>query len=415
LFYDEQITLSIRGSDNVALRRIKKIMADNSAAAPASQIIRALSQHGGMSSAQIARHTGLARSTISTAVSELKANRVVVEIESEPRKASSAGRPGTTLTLNPSAGSCVGIHLGYEDVHVTVADLAHAVIAEREFVVGVDYKPEDVTDLLREAVHTIYREQQLSFASLVGVGVSVSGPVRDDGTLLRGGILPRWSGVNIHELFAKLFNKPVVVDNESNCAALAELKWGAAQGIANFVLFKLDVGVGGAIVSNGAIVKGIAGGAGEFGHVSINPDGDLCRCGNRGCVELYASFVKPLEQLSRVNKRPMTIADCIALAEAGDIGALRMIEDAGTSGGRALAMVGTILNPPLILIGGRLALADDLLLRPLRKAYDHHTLLRNAELTNESRTHIRVGKFPERDSMLGAVGLVLDQALFAVA
>jgi predicted NBD/HSP70 family sugar kinase len=399
----------------VALRRIKKIMADNAAGAPASQIIRALSQHGGMSSAQIARHTGLARSTISTAVNELKANRVVVEIESEPRKASSAGRPGTTLTLNPSAGSCVGIHLGYEDVHVTVADLAHAVIAEREFVVGIDYTPKDIAERLREAVLAIYREHQLSFASLIGVGVSVSGPVRADGVLLRGGILPKWAGINIRELFAPLFGKPVVVDNESNCAALAEMKWGAAQGVPNFVLFKLDVGVGGAIVSNGAIVKGIAGGAGEFGHVSINPEGDLCRCGNRGCVELYASFAKPLEQLSRVNKRSMTIADSIALAEAGDIGALRMIEDAGTSGGRALSMIGTILNPPLILVGGRLALADELLLRPLRKAYDHHTLLRNAQLDSNSRTVIRVGKFPDRDSMLGAVGLVLDQALFDMA
>jgi predicted NBD/HSP70 family sugar kinase len=399
----------------VALRRIKKIMADNAAGAPASQIIRALSQHGGMSSAQIARHTGLARSTISTAVNDLKANRVVVEIESEPRKASSAGRPGTTLTLNPAAGSCVGIHLGYEDVHVTVADLAHAVIAEREFVVGIDYTPKDVAERLREAVLAIYREHQLSFASLIGVGVSVSGPVRADGVLLRGGILPKWAGVNIRELFAQLFGKPVVVDNESNCAALAEMKWGAAQGVPNFVLFKLDIGVGGAIVSNGAIVKGIAGGAGEFGHVSIHPEGDLCRCGNRGCVELYASFAKPLEQLTRVNKRPMTIADSIALAEAGDVGALRMIEDAGTSGGRALAMIGTILNPPLILVGGRLALADELLLRPLRKAYDHHTLLRNAQLDSNSRTVIRVGKFPDRDSMLGAVGLVLDQALFDMA
>jgi predicted NBD/HSP70 family sugar kinase len=257
--------------------------------------------------------------------------------------------------------------------------------------------------------------RSVSFASLIGVGVSVSGPVRADGVLLRGGILPKWAGVNIRELFAQLFGKPVVVDNESNCAALAEMKWGAAQGVPNFVLFKLDIGVGGAIVSNGAIVKGIAGGAGEFGHVSIHPEGDLCRCGNRGCVELYASFAKPLEQLTRVNKRPMTIADSIALAEAGDVGALRMIEDAGTSGGRALAMIGTILNPPLILVGGRLALADELLLRPLRKAYDHHTLLRNAQLDSNSRTVIRVGKFPDRDSMLGAVGLVLDQALFDMA
>jgi predicted NBD/HSP70 family sugar kinase len=396
----------------MALRRIRKIMADRSAGAPASQIIRLLSQFGGMSAADLARLTGLARSTISTSVSELKASRIVVEMEAEERKMPSAGRPGTRLALNPSAGTCVGIHLGYDDVRIAIADLAHSFIAEQDVMMGIDYEPDAVLRMLPSALQSLYRQHDLSMAGLAGLGISVSGPVRADGTLQRGGILPKWAGINIRNLFQSVFNKPVVVDNESNCAALAELKWGAARGHSNFVLFKIDVGVGGAIVSNGALVSGIAGGAGEFGHVSINPEGDLCRCGNRGCLEVYASFVKPLEQLSRVNRRVMTIADSIALAEQGNAGALRMIADAGMHGGRGLAMIGTILNPPLILVGGRLALADELLLRPLREAYEKHVLLRASDLVPASRTIIRVGKFPERDSLLGAVGLVLDQALF---
>jgi predicted NBD/HSP70 family sugar kinase len=404
--------LSTEGEQGVALRRIRKIMADNAAGAPANQIIRVLSQHGGMSSAEIARTTGLARSTVSTSVAELKAGRVVVEIEGEARRASGAGRPGTVLALNPSAGTCIGLHIGYEEVLVAIADLAHSFIAEREIAVRIDYEPADILKSVRATIESIYSDHGLSMSSLVGIGISVSGPVRPDGVLQRGGILPKWAGVNVRELFAPMFSRPIVVDNESNCAALAEMKWGAARGEKNFVLFKMDVGVGGAIVSNGALVTGAAGGAGEFGHVSVNPEGDLCRCGNRGCLELYASFVKPLEQLSRVNKKPMTIADSIALAEAGDAGALRMIADAGSFGGRGLAMIGTMLNPPLILVGGRLALADELLLQPMRTAYDRHALLRSAELDESSRTVIRVGKFPERDSLLGAVGLVLDQALF---
>jgi predicted NBD/HSP70 family sugar kinase len=390
--------------------RVARIIAKLSAGSPPSQIIRALTQQGGMTAAQIARHTGLARSTVSTAVNELKDNRVVVEIDRET--GTGAGRPGIILTLNPQAGTCIGIHLGYDDVRIAVADLAHSFIAERDIIVGVDYEPPQILRALRSTVDSIYREQGLPLTSLVGLGVSVSGPVRPDGVLQRGGILPKWAGINIKELFAPIFDKPVMVDNESNCAAVAEMKWGAARGEQDFVLFKMDVGVGGAIVSNGALVKGRAGGAGEFGHVSINPEGDLCRCGNRGCLELYASFVKPLEQLSRVNKKSMTIADTIVLAESGDAGALRMITDVAIFGGRGLAMIGTILNPPLILVGGRLALADQLLLHPMRQSYDRHVLLRSAELDTMSRTTIRVGKFPERDSLLGAVGLVLDQALF---
>lgn len=109
----------------------------------------------------------------------------------------------------------------------------------------------------------------------------------------------------------------------------------------------------------------------------------------------------------------MTIADSITLAEAGDACALRMIADVGAFGGRGLAMIGTMINPPLILIGGRLALAEELLLQPMRHAYERHALLRSSDLDADSHTIIRVGKFPERDSLLGAVGLVLDQALFA--
>lgn len=375
---------------------------------PANQIVKALSQNGGMSAAQIARLTGLARSTISTAVSDLKDSKVVVEIQQSAATRSGAGRPGIVLTLNPQAGTCVGIHLGFDDVQFVVADISHSFIAERRVVLGVDYGPRDVIAPIRRAFTDFYRANGLAASSLLGVGVSVSGPVRADGVLQRGGILPKWAGVNIRELFSSVFDCPVFVDNESNCAALAEMKWGAARAQNNFVLFKMDVGVGGAVVSNGAIVKGIAGGAGEFGHVSINPDGELCRCGNRGCLELYASFLRPLEQLSRVNKRKMTMDDTISLAEAGDAGALRMISDVGDYGGRGLAMIGTILNPPVILIGGRMALAGELLLTPMRNSFQRHTLIKQTDTGATSRTTIGIGKFTENDSLLGAVGLVLD-------
>jgi predicted NBD/HSP70 family sugar kinase len=395
----------------MAHHRIRKILNSADPGTPTSQIIRALSQKGGMTAAQIARHTGLARSTISTAVTDLKGSRVVVETEQDVSGKNAAGRPGMLLTLNPQAGTCIGIHLGYDEIQIVVADISHSFIAEQKVTLGVDYTPNEVIAPLKKAFNMFYKENGLAVASLLGVGVSVSGPVRPDGVLQRGGILPKWAGTDIRELFSKVFNTPVLVNNESNCAAIAEMKWGAARGHSDFVIFKMDVGVGGAIVSNGAIVNGIAGGGGEFGHVSINPEGELCRCGNRGCLELYASFVKPLEQLSRVHKKQMTMDDAIALAETGDAGALRMINDVGEYGGRGLAMVGTMLNPPLIIIGGRMALAGDLLLIPMQNAFQRHTLIKHTDTSSAARTDIRIGKFTDNDSLLGAVGLVLDNQL----
>lgn len=387
----------------MAAERIRRAMADIEAGTVAAQIVGALSRNGGMSAAQIARLTGLARSTVSTAVTQLKHSRVVLEVERMALEG--AGRPGTLLALNPQAGTCIGVHLGYDEVQVVVADISHNFIAQKRFDVGVDYGPQQALPIVKSVYEEFYRAKGLSRRSLLGAGISVSGPVGRNGILQRGGILPKWAGLNINTLFSSVFDAPVLVENESNCAALAELKWGAARGASDFVMFKIDVGVGGAIVNNGAVITGVSGGAGEFGHVSINPDGELCRCGNRGCLELYASFAKPIEQLSRVHKKPITIASAIALAEAGDAGAMRMISDVAEYGGRGLAMVGTIINPPIFVIGGRLAHAGELLLATMRKSYERHTLIKTHDGTPSA---IRVGKFTENNSLLGAVALVLD-------
>jgi predicted NBD/HSP70 family sugar kinase len=402
LFYGELIHLST-AEDSMATGRIRKAMADIEAGTVAAQIVGVLSRNGGMSAAQIARLTGLARSTVSTAVTQLKLSHVVVEVERMTLEG--AGRPGILLALNPQAGTCVGVHLGYDEVQIVAADISHNFIAQKRFAMGVDYGPDQAMATVKSAFEEFYKANGLSRQSLMGAGISVSGPVSRIGVLQRGGILPRWAGLNINALFSSVFNAPVMVENESNCAALAELKWGAARGTTDFVMFKMDVGVGGAIVNNGRVITGVSGGAGEFGHVSINPEGELCRCGNRGCLELYASFVKPIEQLSRVHRKDMTIESAIALAEAGDAGAMRLIADVAEYGGRGLAMVGTIINPPLFLIGGRLAQAGELLLAPMRKSFERHSLIKPQD---DPHTTISIGKFTENDSLLGAVALVLD-------
>src|SRR5690606_8037605 len=132
-------------------------------------------------------------------------------------------------------------------------------------------------------------------------------------------IIPTWAGVNIPAVFGPVLERPIFADNESNCSAIAEMMWGAAAGCEDFVLFKIDVGVGGAIVRGGHVITGVAGSGGEFGHMTIDPNGGLCRCGNRGCFEVEASFARPLEQISRLHRRSMSMDDVIAMALEGDV------------------------------------------------------------------------------------------------
>jgi predicted NBD/HSP70 family sugar kinase len=208
-------------------------------------------------------------------------------------------------------------------------------------------------------------------------------------------------------MFEQELERPIFADNASKCSAIAEMTWGAAVGVDDFVYVLLDLGIGGAIVNQGRILHGVAGAAGEFGHMTIDPNGELCRCGNRGCWELYAGFKGAATMASKRFGRPMGIFDVIALAEQGDVGSRRLIEDAGEAAGRGLALVGAAINPELILIGGKLARAGPMFFHPLEANFDKYALVKRGDVAAEARTRIVPATMIENGACMGAVGLVL--------
>jgi len=386
---------------------LRSLLSDRSAAGtPESRIVRVMSERGTLSAAKIATITGMARSTVSTALVGLRRSGIIVEMQNGDA-GKSVGRPAVTLALNSEAGTCVGIHVGLEDIRVIVADVSHSVISEKKENLERDYTPARAAEVAKRMIDTSYAENSLRSSALLGVGISISGPVSPGGDVQRASMVPTWAGINIRQVFEPVLQRPIFAGNESNCAAIAEMMWGAAVGCEDFVLFKIDKGVGGAIVHRGQVMTGVAGGAGEFGHMTIDPDGDLCRCGNRGCLEIYASFVRPLAVADRLHGRKMSMDDVILLAKQGDVGSRRLIEDTAQIAGRGLGMIGAILNPPLIVIGGRMALAGSIILEPLIESYERHTLIKLRDQPEAMRTRITIGHFTENDSLMGAVGLVL--------
>ena len=387
---------------------IKSLLQEESIDSVSGRIIRALSERGSLSAAQIARSTGLARSTVSTAVAALRKSGLVMDADSpDGPVARQIGRPGTALRLNPEAGTCIGVHIGLEELRVVVADVSHSVISEQNIPMVREYSPTEAALRLQQFIARTYAENGLRRAGLLGVGVSVSAPVSPDGAVHRSSIVPGWAGVNVVDVFGAALGTSILVNNESNCSAIAEYMWGAAQGEDDFVLFKINVGVGGAIVVKGQVRGGVAGGGGEFGHISIDPDGDLCRCGNRGCLELKLGFAAALSDLSRVHGQRVTMDLAVDLALAGDVGATRLIADHGELAGLALAMIGNVLNPPMFLISSALVRSGLILMDPLRAAFEKHSLLKTRELDEPLRTRIVPGALFSNDVVLGAVGLVL--------
>jgi predicted NBD/HSP70 family sugar kinase len=390
----------VSGSEIIALLK------DHPARTPEARIVRCMSERGAITAADLAKTTGLARSTISTALSELRSAKIVLEV-AQSMDVRGVGRPTSVFSLNPRAGTCVGLHVGLSSLQLIVADVSHAVLHRDEIDLGLDYTPQAAIRKARVAIADAYRRGGLSPHSLLGIGVAVAGPVAPDGRIQRASMVPNWAGVNVRDVFGSAFETAVFADNESNCSALAEMIWGAAGQIDDFVYLKIDVGLGGAIVVERRVVTGAAGAGGEFGHISIDPNGGLCRCGNRGCLELSAGFRTVLERMSHRRKRPVSIDDVVERAFGGDVESVEAIAGIAQAAGRGLGIIGSILNPGIVVVGGAGAAAGPLLFERLKDSYERHTLLKRAQLNEAQRLRIVPARFATDGSLMGAVALVL--------
>jgi predicted NBD/HSP70 family sugar kinase len=390
----------VSGSEIIALLK------DHPARTPEARIVRCMSERGAITAADLARATGLARSTISTALSELRSAKVVLEV-AQSMEVRGVGRPTSVFSLNPKAGACIGLDVGLTGLRLVLADVSHAVLHHDKIELGLDYTPQAAIRKARAAIAEAYRHSGLSPHSLLGIGVAVAGPVAPDGHIQRASIVPNWAGVNVRDVFASAFDTAVFADNESNCSALAEMIWGAASEIDDFVYVKIDVGLGGAIVVQRRVVTGVAGAGGEIGHISIDPNGGLCRCGNRGCLELSAGFRNVLERMSHRLKRGVSIEDVVERAFGGDIDCVEAIAAVAEAAGRGLGIIGSILNPGIVVVGGAGATAGPLLFDRLKDSYERHTLLKRVQLAKAQRLRIVPARFTTDGSLMGAVALVL--------
>lgn len=370
------------------------------------RVVQALAAYGPLTAGEISRRIGQARSTVSTALTDLRDIGLVTELPPSNDESKQVGRPVQLISLQPDSGAVAGIHLGYDFIDLVVIDAAHNLLSSLKIPMTHDYEPRDAATSCYQQMVQIFEEHTLDLNTLLGVGVSVSGPVSTEGVVLHSSIIPKWAHIKVKDVFTPIFKCPVLFENEANCAAIAEMTWGAGRDIPDFMLIKIGVGVGGALVRDGKIDRGVAGVSGEFGHMILLPDGELCGCGNRGCLETIASYHRPLRLLSERMGRSISFAEAISLARSGDKYASTLIGEAGANVGWALALIGSVLNPPLILVGGLMAQAGDLLLTPLKESFEKHSMIKPSNLPLELRTRIELASFIDDTKNKGATSLV---------
>ncbi len=374
------------------------------------RVMEVLRHHGRVSQADIARATGLSRSTVSTLVLELRTAGLVTEFEcgrsevSPRRRSAPGGRPPVLLGLDDSAGMAVGIDFGHSHVRVGVANLSHQVTAERYREFHVDNDAAGALGAAAAMVGEVLTDAGIGHQRVIGVGMGIPGPIdRRTGTIGSASILPGWVGLAPADEMAHRLGLPVEIDNDANVGALAEVYWGAGRGHTEIVYVKASTGIGAGIVTSGQLYRGAVGTAGEIGHTTVDEQGPLCRCGSRGCLETVAGGVAVVEQVRSTQLRDLTLARVLELAAAGHPACRRAIADAGRQVGVSMAAVCNILNPELIIVGGHLSEAGDLLLGPLRESLRRYAVRAAAESVGVVR-----GVLGERAEMLGALALVLQ-------
>jgi predicted NBD/HSP70 family sugar kinase len=217
-----------------------------------------------------------------------------------------------------------------------------------------------------------------------------------------------WQNVHFAEMVEHLTNFPVYIDNDVNTLTLVEMLYGRGVGIEHFLTITTGRGVGLGIVANGHLYRGM-GGAGEFGHIVIDPQGYICDCGRRGCLETFVGDPWLLRRAGEQNLSVSTIEEFTKLAQAGNAIARTILHHAGEALGRGIAMLVNVLNPQLIIFSGEGMRYGDLLLQPMYAAMYTNIMSR---LENGLSLHVE----PLNDDAWarGAASLVLQQ-LFRIS
>ena len=296
----------------------------------------------------------------------------------------------------PNNKYLLGIDIGGTKLAVVVANHQGQLLHKIKQPTQASQGSQSVLDEIKSLGHQVLAQANLSPAEVACIGVSCPGPVDcKTGIIFAPPNLPGWGKIPLKTILEKEFSIPAKFENDANAAALAELMFGAGIGYKNLIYLTMSTGIGGGIVIEGRLYRGAHNSAGEVGHQILLPDGPLCGCGRRGCLEALCSGTA----LSRIMKEEAgrhpdslmlklaggKIEDLappilIEAAQAGDKVALQIWEQAGYYLGWGLANLANILDPEIFILGTIAIKAGDLFIEPARKALAQYIFNRNIPL-----------------------------------
>jgi predicted NBD/HSP70 family sugar kinase len=360
------------------------------------------------SRADIAKATGLARSTVSQRVEPLLASGLLVEEEAE----STGGRPPTLLRFNAGLGVVLAADLGATHARAAVTDLDGVVLAEEAADMSISLGPDVVLQWAIDHFRSLLGVAGRGAKEVRGIGIGVPGPVEFAmGRAVAPPIMPGWDGVSIPQRLNAAFpGVPVLVDNDVNVMAVGE-HWANWRSVSDLMFVKVATGIGAGLIINGHVHRGAQGAAGDMGHIRASDDpAAVCKCGNVGCVEAVASGSALARQLTLLGISAVTTRDVVALVRAGNADAVRLVREAGRHIGVVVSEAVNLLNPSVVVIGGDLAKAQEHLFAGIREV-----VYRRSTPLATNRLEIVRPRLDDRSGVTGAAVTVLQQILSPAA
>lgn len=302
-----------------------------------------------ISRAVLAEITQLSPATVTSIISDLIAEELVLETEAG---VSRGGRRPIMLTLNPMGGLVIGVKLMENQAVAALTDLNCNVLQKASIQI-TNGQVDAVVSSLVALVNDLVTRASIKKKQLLGIGVGLAGVVDSKRGILRQSPFLGWKDTPLRDLLQEKLKVPVYIDNDVNTLTLGERWLGNGLQEDNFIVITVGRGIGMGIVMNGQMYRGTSGGAGEFGHVCIDPNGPRCDCGKRGCLESYLGD-RAILQSARVKlgRDIQDFEELLSIIKGGNELAASVFSDAGKLLGQELANLTNILDPKLILISG---------------------------------------------------------------
>jgi glucokinase-like ROK family protein len=378
------------------------------------RIVQLLYLEGNKSIPDIGRATGMSIPTITRTIAELIDEGFVLD---NGIGASIGGRRPNLYLLNNDARYVLGIDMGRFSTHLAILNLNHQIVSSEGIIVSELEYDETIIDKIYKKFKELVSSSGIDPKKLIGIGVAFPGLI--DAKTGMSQTYKNFSDRSLSKIFEDKFDLPVYVENDSRVMSLGETFFGLAKGKDNVLCLKIESGIGMGMILNGKLYTGNSGFAGEFGHLEVEPEGKLCICGKRGCLETVASgsaialraqndmtngMVSILGKLSGDNPEKIDAEMIVEAAHLEDQYAIGLLSEMGEQLGRGIAVLINIFNPEMIIIGGNIGSAEHYILDPLQLSLNKYAISRI-----KRDCQIVTSKLRGKAVLLGAFALVIDK------